>query len=186
MCVQSSDSGVEYKDIPDFPGYRVGSDGSVWSCLAIGNGLNSKGLSRQCDAWHRLRPAPDKGGYPCVTIRRDGRTFCRKVHVLVLSAFVGPRPQKMDGCHNDGNRSNSRVDNLRWDTRQGNLRDRISHGTICCGDKNASAKLNNNSIYEIRDRVASGERQAKVAADFGVSQGVVSKIVNHVAWSHIE
>lgn len=23
--------GVEYRDIPEFPGYRVGSDGSVWS-----------------------------------------------------------------------------------------------------------------------------------------------------------
>jgi hypothetical protein len=23
---------VEYRDVPGFPGYRVGTDGSVWSC----------------------------------------------------------------------------------------------------------------------------------------------------------
>jgi hypothetical protein len=35
----------------------------------------------------------------------------------------------MDGCHNDGDPFNNAVTNLRWDTRSGNLRDKIAHGT---------------------------------------------------------
>jgi len=35
----------------------------------------------------------------------------------------------MEGCHNDGDRSNNCVENLRWDTRLGNCQDIIAHGT---------------------------------------------------------
>lgn len=51
------------------------------------------------------------------------------VHLLVLAAFVGPRPEGMEGCHNDGDPYNNHVSNLRWDTPSGNQRDRLVHGT---------------------------------------------------------
>lgn len=35
----------------------------------------------------------------------------------------------MDGCHNDGDPLNNAVENLRWDSRAGNFRDKIAHGT---------------------------------------------------------
>lgn len=52
-----------------------------------------------------------------------------RVHVLVLSAFVGPRPPGMQGCHNDGDYCNNHLANLRWDTPSSNIRDAIRHGT---------------------------------------------------------
>lgn len=50
------------------------------------------------------------------------------VHRLVLLAFVGPAPEGMEGCHNDGDATNNRLDNLRWDTRSANNYDRVKHG----------------------------------------------------------
>lgn len=50
-------------------------------------------------------------------------------HRLVLLAFVGPAPKGQEGCHADGNPLNNRLDNLRWDTRSGNVQDSIRHGT---------------------------------------------------------
>lgn len=47
----------------------------------------------------------------------------------MLTAFVGPCPDGMEGCHNDGDPHNNRLDNLRWDTRANNARDAIRHGT---------------------------------------------------------
>lgn len=50
------------------------------------------------------------------------------VHVLVLTAFRGPRPVGMQGCHNDGDRTNNFLGNLRWDSPSANSQDTLRHG----------------------------------------------------------
>lgn len=55
--------------------------------------------------------------------RRD-----RYIHRLVLEAFIGPCPEGMEGCHNDGDASNNHLENLRWDTHSANMYDRVKHG----------------------------------------------------------
>lgn len=50
------------------------------------------------------------------------------VHVLMLESFVGPRPKGMLGCHNDDNKNNNVLGNLRWDTSQENARDQVRNG----------------------------------------------------------
>jgi hypothetical protein len=86
----------------------------------------------------RTRAAPSRilgtpfaktGGYPVVNLWRDNKGRVEKVHRLVLAAFVGPCPEGMEGCHNDGDPTNSHLDNLRWDTHSGNVQDTIGHGT---------------------------------------------------------
>lgn len=51
------------------------------------------------------------------------------VHRLVLMAFIGPCPPGMEGCHNDGDKLNNHVDNLRWDTQRANNIDTVNHGS---------------------------------------------------------
>lgn len=59
-----------------------------------------------------------------------GRTQKVWLHHLVAVAFLGPRPfSSAEVCHNDNDGLNNRVDNLRWDTRASNARDRVRHGT---------------------------------------------------------
>lgn len=53
----------------------------------------------------------------------------RKIHHLVLEAFVGPRPDGLETCHNDGVPANNWLTNLRWDTKPNNAKDRRVHGT---------------------------------------------------------
>lgn len=50
------------------------------------------------------------------------------VHRLVLMAFVGPCPEGMVTCHNDGDPANNHLTNLRWDTVSENARDVVRHG----------------------------------------------------------
>lgn len=66
------------------------------------------------------------GKYRMVSLGKAGP---RQVHVLVLEAFVGKRPEGMDGCHNDGDPGNNRVENLRWGTRSSNILDTVRHRT---------------------------------------------------------
>jgi hypothetical protein len=52
-----------------------------------------------------------------------------RVHILVLTAFVGPRPDGMEGCHGPAGGYDNRLTNLRWDTHSENMLDRTRHGT---------------------------------------------------------
>lgn len=76
-----------------------------------------------------LSPAKrSKTGHLAVTLRRDDKNREFSVHALVLKAFVGPRPDGMLACHNDGDPSNNYVGNLRWDTASANSLDAVRHG----------------------------------------------------------
>ena len=68
-------------------------------------------------------------GYFKLALSTDGVAKTKVVHKLVLMTFGGPQPEGMEACHNDGDTSNNRSDNLRWDTHQNNMRDKIEHGT---------------------------------------------------------
>lgn len=71
----------------------------------------------------------DPGGYHLVDLRLAGRKTTHKVHHLVLKAFAGPRPEGMEGCHDDGRQANNHRENLYWGTRSVNMLDQVRHGT---------------------------------------------------------
>jgi hypothetical protein len=68
-------------------------------------------------------------GHLVVDLRNGGKRRMAKVHQLVLEAFVGSRPGGMEGCHNNGDGTDNRVENLRWDTPSENNFDLVRHGT---------------------------------------------------------
>lgn len=128
-------AGVEFREIADFEGYCVGSDGSVWSCLTVGRmrgtPTNASGFTQlDPDKWRQLkRSTPTEKHYSHVRLCKNCKPYTCAVHRLVLEAFRGTCPQGMEGCHNDGNRANCALDNLRWDTPMNNHADKIRHGT---------------------------------------------------------
>lgn len=75
-----------------------------------------------------LRPGVNSTGRLGVCIHRDGGRY-RLVHQLVMEAFVGPCPDGMEVCHNNGDHLDNRLSNLRYDTRSANVLDRVKHGT---------------------------------------------------------
>jgi len=68
-------------------------------------------------------------GYASVTLSMHGVSKHRYVHHLVAAAFIGPRPDGLDICHNNGDIRDPRASNLRYDTRNANMRDSLKHGT---------------------------------------------------------
>jgi hypothetical protein len=51
------------------------------------------------------------------------------VHHLVARAFIGERPDGLQVCHGDGNKTNNAAANLRYDSISANVRDSVEHGT---------------------------------------------------------
>jgi hypothetical protein len=115
-----------------------------------------------------------------------GKGASRKVHRLVLEAFVGPCPPGMECCHNDGNPLNNRLDNLRWDTRRSNQLDRNRHGTGSRGEKSTVSRLLECEVREIKRGLRCGESYRQLAAVFGVSYGAVSAIKYGKSWAWLE
>lgn len=135
-----------------------------------------------------LAPWVNQWGYPTVNLTdKDGRRTKCSVHLLVLAAFVGPRPSDAhEGCHDDGDPSNNRLGNLRWDTRKANQADRDRHGrrNSCKGSRNAAAKLCEEDVPVILARLSAGETARSIAADFGVSDTVVRLVKQGRTWQH--
>lgn len=173
------DDTVVYRLVPEFPNYRVGTDGSVWSR----SGQVRKPLAVDGE-WRRLRPGGRrKGGYLSVTLCDGVTRRIWPVHRLVLSVFVGPCPKGMECCHTNGNRVDNRLANLRWDTRSENTKDRIRHGTWKPPASNgeggrACRKLRPDQVRAIRTAHASGGRSAaSLARDHGVISDLVERIL---------
>lgn len=74
-----------------------------------------------------LKPGKNLRGVLYVNLS-NGNAHNKRVHQLVLEAFVGPRPPGMEGCHLDDNKENNAVTNLRWDTHSANMFDMVRNG----------------------------------------------------------
>jgi hypothetical protein len=131
-----------WKPVPGYPDYEVSNFGRVRS-------LDRVCVHEQQDRWsaviltvarkrrgQMLRPGTVKSGHQIVLLGRKNEFF---VHTLVLEAFVGPAPDRMECCHNDGNPANNRLENLRWDTRSSNVLDDYLHGVRKRGPKESAS-----------------------------------------------
>jgi len=125
------------------------------------------------------------GGYPRVTLTKNGVDTARKVHQLVLNAFIGPCPLDMEACHDNGQPADNRITNLRWDTRLSNAADKIRHGTTCHGERHHSSKLTEDDIPVIFKMRMAGVTVQLIASKFGVSSANVSQILLRRKWKHV-
>ena len=101
----------EWADLPgheDF--YRVSNDGVVWSKIR----------------GRVLKPRATKSGHLITHLSRPDRRVM--VHVAVLEAFVGPRPEGQVARHLNGVPDDNVLGNLKWGTVSENTMDAVRHG----------------------------------------------------------
>jgi hypothetical protein len=160
--------GVIFKDVPGFPGYCGGDDGSAWS-----RRLRSGEIGTE---WKRLKPEPVAHGYLRYTLSRDGKTTRILAHQLVLIIFVGPCPPGMQCRHLNGVNTDNRLVNLAWGTPSENRADQFDHGTALQGGTHPQAKLSDEGVAAIIDRLRTGERPKAIAPDFEITETLVRLI----------
>ena len=129
-----------------------------------------------------LKSRPHKFGYPVVHLRQDGKNQTREIHRLVLESFIGSPPTGMECCHNDGNPRNNQIDNLRWDTRSNNLKDKAKHGTNVRGERCSTVKLCELDVWLIRAIKGDGNSLARF---FDVHNSTISNVRTRRTWSHV-
>lgn len=125
-----------------------------------------------------LTSGTSHNGYARITFR-DGRSH--SVHRLVLETFGSPRPEGCQAAHQDGNRKNNHISNLRWMTPVENNLQKHQHGTVI-------AKLTEADVRDIR---ALSGRGLSVKAITNLYRGRVARtqitrIIRRRQWRHIE
>lgn len=174
------DGEEEWRVVASFPAYSISSRGRIRRDWPVRGGGGSVRIPQ---GYLTARPLPR--GHLQVTLSMGNRPTTVLVHRLVAEAFLPPPMAGQDCvCHRDDDPSNNRPDNLFWGTRQDNTADMVRKGRQRRGERVANAKLTSELVAQIRRRVAEGESQYTVAAQFGVAQSNVSLIVSRRTWRH--
>lgn len=167
-----------WKDVVGWENYyQVSNLGNVKS-------LKRKGFANYGEriyAGNIVNPIKCSNGYYAVNLTKKGLRQQKHIHVLVLEAFVGERPYKYDACHNNGIKSDCRLENLRWDTRVNNHKDKIKHGTYQAGEKANKIKLNKELANEIKLLNLPTNELAK---KYNISNTQIWRIKNNMCWKN--
>lgn len=161
----------------NYPGYTIDDQGIPRSY----RGKNGNPLGMV------MKIGTNPKGYAIVSLRnRAGKQCQRRVHMLVLEAFIRPCPPGMQSRHfPDNNKSNNALTNLAYGTRKENERDKILHGTHVQGTAIWSAQLTDPDIPIILARHTAGETGVAIAKDFNVSNDTIYAILDGRTWKHI-
>lgn len=163
----------ELRKISGFDKYFISNQGRVFS----GEEASATVLKGGVNGW----------GYKHVSLRCNNRSKTAVVHRLVLEAFAGPCPDGMEACHNNGVKTDNRLENLRWDTRSANQLDKKIHGreNHIYGEAHYSAKLNKKKVRVIKWCCLLGISPTTLSKYFGVSPTCITKVRDNKSWRHV-
>jgi len=147
--------------------------------------VSNLGRVKNCESGLTLKPGVNRG-YKHVNLCHEGNGCTAYIHRLVLLAFCGdPHIPNADACHNDGDKANNRLTNLRWGTRSENCADRARHGTQQFGTKTRTAKLNEDQVLSMRRAVRGGKSTYSLAKELKLSTHTVWCAVVGKTWKHV-
>lgn len=137
---------------------------------------NSRGCWIWLGAW-------DKDGYGEVYL--GGRKY--RSHRASWKIFNGEIPKGMLVLHKCDVPSCVNPRHLYIGTPKDNMSDKMKRGRFRTGVgvKQPSAKLTDVIVKEIRKKYENGMFQRIIAKEYGVSQSVVSTVINNKAWRHV-
>ena len=137
-----------------------------------------------------------RGNRPGVYFNKKGKQKFFKVQILVLEAFIGPKPENTECCHYNDDKYNNRLENLYWGTRSQNMKDATRNGRKLGfaktgapeqrGELNQISKLTNWAVKSIRKRLRSGKSTIQqLSTRFGTSRESIREAAIGITWTHI-
>ena len=158
-----------WRDVAGYEGkYQVSNEGRVKSLSREIHSSNQNGEFTWISIERILQPGKhDKGYHLSVVLHNPKRT--QMVHQLVMLAFVGPPPKGMCVLHTNGDATDNRLENLRYDTQSENIYDVYRQGK-------AWKTLTVDDVGGIKFGLWCGISCAELGRMFGVVHQAISKI----------
>lgn len=169
---------MNMRRIPSVIGYSATQDGQIYS-------------------HHRFELFPLKQtghtqGYRQVNLKTDKGFRTRMVHLLVLEAWVGPRPEGMVTNHKNGDKTDNRLENLEYVTQTENMKHSYATGlspkppTRYGEQLTHLAKMTTEKVLALR---AETDREPgyleRLGLKYGISASTTSKILLRHTWKHV-
>ena len=153
--------GMQYKDTK----YTVSRDGTFTNSVTN----------------QPIKPVKKRTGYMEVRISSDNKRRSLLHHRAVWEAFYGSIPSGLHINHKDQDKTNNSIENLELVTPQQNQERRtLRHGTDV-----SSAKLDNDKVRDIKERLSSGVMRRILAEEYGVDYSTIMRIDLGRYWKHV-
>lgn len=130
-----------------------------------------------------LKQSISKQGYLVVGLCLNSKPKVFGVHRLVAFSFIGEPPSNRHVvAHNDGNKKNNALNNLRWASPSENLYDTVLHGTNHGKYYGRKSHFSDLDIEEIRASNIGAKRLSEI---YGVSYGTIIQILKGQTYKHL-
>lgn len=149
----------------------------------VSNIGNVKRRRKRC----ALKSTINKYGYSLVVLSVNCKAKAITTHRLVAMAFIDNPENKKEVNHINGIKTDNRVDNLEWATREENMSHAVNSGLInydkLRGENNYNCKLSEAQARDIKFNCKKDMNTKKIfAAKHGVPIHIVNDILRGRSW----
>jgi NUMOD4 motif/HNH endonuclease len=174
-----------WKDVKGYEGlYQVSNQGRVKSLRKMSGSCYRK--ERILKTQTRLT----KDGYCRASLNRHGKARDVRVNRLVAEIFLPNPENKPTVNHKNGIKSDNRVENLEWETREENMQHAYDNRlkVSSAGSGNVHSKLTDEDVREIRKiykRYSKEFGTVALAKRFNVTHRVINLIINNKSYKNV-
>jgi hypothetical protein len=156
--------------------------------LFVKKAMSERGTPMKWLLEHRLYDGKECLTWPFAKFP-DGRAHMRagKPTRIMCELRNGLPPTTIhEAAHSCGNGHKACVNptHLYWATSAENAQDRETHGTVSRGESHGGSKLTVEAVKRIREE-AQHRPKKELAAEYGVSPSVITKVVRGYSWRHV-
>lgn len=170
-------------------------DGEIWKDIAGYEGLYQISNFGRVKRTYRngnvkiLKSWINRQGYLIVDLCKNSKRKHFPVHRLVAQAFIPNPENKPEPNHEDGNKFNNHVSNLKWVTRAENVQHALDEGLNHQGENSCKAKLTNGQAHWIRQNYIKGDSEfgaGSLARKFKVTHSTILDIIRGVTFKNVK
>jgi len=138
-----------------------------------------KGKPEECWEWQGTRKEYDYG------IFQHNKDWSRLAHRISVR-LEGQGPANSNVLHNCDNPPCVNPNHLYLGDQQDNMDDAVERNRVNFGEEGSNAKLTQEQVQEINDKLHEGLGNSEIAEDYPVSFETISDIRCGVSWTHVD